>query len=56
MHLIALEPKLKRGIEVDLQIAAELQTLVKFTFHQGTIEQTLNLFAAARKAGLGQSE
>src|SRR5204862_2491144 len=40
-QLIALEPKLKRGIGVDFQIAPELQTLEKFTFHQGTIEQTL---------------
>ena len=40
-HLIALEPKLKRGIGVDFQIAPELQTLEKFTFHEGTIEQTL---------------
>jgi SAM-dependent methyltransferase len=40
-HLIALEPKLKRGIGVDFQIAPELQMLEKFTFHQGTIEQTL---------------
>ena len=40
-QLIALEPKLKRGIGVDFQIAPELQTLEKFTFHLGTIEQTL---------------
>ena len=33
-QLIALEPKLKRGIGVDFQIAPELQTLEKFTFHQ----------------------
>jgi SAM-dependent methyltransferase len=31
----------KRGIGVDFQIAPELQTLEKFTFHLGTIEQTL---------------
>ena len=41
MQLMALEPKLKRGIGVDFQIAPELQALEKFTFHQGTIEQTL---------------
>ena len=29
-QLIALEPKLKRGIGVDFQIAPELQTLEKF--------------------------
>ena len=40
-QLIGLEPKLKRGIGVDFQIAPELQTLQKFTFHQGTIEETL---------------
>lgn len=40
-QLIALEPKLKRGIGVDFQIEPELQTLEKFTFHLGTIEQTL---------------
>jgi SAM-dependent methyltransferase len=40
-QLIALEPKLKRGIGVDFQVAPELQTLEKFTFHQATIEQTL---------------
>ena len=40
-QLIALEQKLKRGIGVDFQIAPELQTLEKFTFHQGKIEQTL---------------
>jgi SAM-dependent methyltransferase len=40
-QLIALEQKLKKGIGVDFQIAPELQTLEKFTFHQGTIEQTL---------------
>jgi SAM-dependent methyltransferase len=40
-QLIALEPKLKRGIGVDFQIAPELQTLEKFTFHEGTIEETL---------------
>jgi len=40
-QLIALEPKLKRGIGVDLQIAPELRTLERFTFHQGTIEEIL---------------
>jgi len=40
-QLIALEPKLKRGIGVDFQIAPELQTLERFTFHQGTIEEIL---------------
>jgi SAM-dependent methyltransferase len=40
-NLIALEPKLKRGIGVDFQIAPELQTLEKFAFHQGAIEEVL---------------
>lgn len=43
-QLIALEPKLKRGIGVDFQIAPELQTLEKFAFHQGAIEQMLPKF------------
>ena len=40
-QLIALEPKLKRGIGVDFQIAPELRMLEKFTFHQATIEELL---------------
>jgi SAM-dependent methyltransferase len=40
-QLIALEPKLKRGIGVDFQVAPQLQSLDKFTFHQEPIEQTL---------------
>ena len=40
-QLIALERKLKGGIGVDFQIAPKLQTLEKFTFYEGTIEQTL---------------
>ena len=40
-QLIALEPKLKRGVGVDFQIAPELQTLEKFTFHEWAIERTL---------------
>jgi SAM-dependent methyltransferase len=40
-QLIALKPKLKRGIGVDFQIAPELQTLERFTFHQGPIEEVL---------------
>jgi len=43
-QLRALEPKLKRGIGVDFQIAPELRTLEKLTFHQGTIEQMLPQF------------
>lgn len=40
-QLIALEPKLKRGVGVDFQIAPALRTLERFTFHQGTIEQII---------------
>lgn len=40
-QLIALEPKLKRGIGVDFQIAPKLQRLERFAFHEGTIEETL---------------
>ena len=43
-QLLALEPKLMRGVGVDFQIAPELQALEKFTFHQGTIEETLPTF------------
>jgi SAM-dependent methyltransferase len=40
-QLIALKPKLKRGIGVDFHIAPELQALERFTFHQGAIEEVL---------------
>ena len=40
-QLIALKPKLRRGIGVDFHIAPELRTLEGFTFHEGTIEETL---------------
>jgi SAM-dependent methyltransferase len=40
-HLLGLEPRLKRGIGVDFQIAPELQARERFTFYQGTIEETL---------------
>src|SRR5437764_9514062 len=40
-QLIALEPKLKRGIGVDFHIAPELQRLDGFAFYEGTIEETL---------------
>jgi SAM-dependent methyltransferase len=40
-QLLALEPKLKRGIGVDFQIAPELKAREKFKFHQGTIEEIL---------------
>jgi SAM-dependent methyltransferase len=40
-QLIALGPKLKRGVGVDFQIAPELHALEKFAFHEGTIEEAL---------------
>ena len=40
-QLLALEPKLKRGIGVDFQIAPELRTRERFTFYEGTIEEIL---------------
>ena len=40
-QLIALGPRLKRGIGVDFQIAPELHALEKFTFREGTIEEAV---------------
>jgi SAM-dependent methyltransferase len=40
-QLVALGPRLKRGIGVDFRIAPGLQTSEKFSFHEGTIEETL---------------
>jgi SAM-dependent methyltransferase len=40
-QLIALRPKLKRGIGVDFQIAPELHALEGFAFLEGTIEEAL---------------
>jgi SAM-dependent methyltransferase len=40
-QLIPLAPRLRRGVGVDFQVAPELATLDKFTFHEGTIEETL---------------
>jgi 2-polyprenyl-3-methyl-5-hydroxy-6-metoxy-1,4-benzoquinol methylase len=40
-QLIALAPYLKHGTGVDFQIAPELRALDKFTFYEGTIEETL---------------
>lgn len=47
-QLVALEDRLKHGVGVDFQIAPELRTLAKFTFHEGTIEETLPTLAARR--------
>ena len=40
-QLISLRQMLKRGIGVDFHIAPELQMLERFTFHEGTIEESL---------------
>ena len=40
-HLVALGPRLKHGVGVDFQLAPELASLEKFSFHEGTIEETL---------------
>jgi SAM-dependent methyltransferase len=40
-QLVALAPRLKRGAGVDFQLAPELASLEKFTFHEGTIEEML---------------
>ena len=40
-QLMALAPRLKRGVGVDLQLAPELASLSKFMFHEGTIEEIL---------------
>jgi SAM-dependent methyltransferase len=40
-QLVALAPRLKRGVGVDFQLAPELASLEKFMFHEGAIEETL---------------
>jgi SAM-dependent methyltransferase len=40
-QLVALSPRLKRGVGVDFQLAPELASLQKFSFHEGTIEETV---------------
>ena len=40
-QLLALEPRLKRGIGVDFQIAPELRQRERLTFYQGRIEQII---------------
>jgi SAM-dependent methyltransferase len=44
-QLVALGPRLKQGVGVDFQLAPELARLPGFTFHEGTIEETLPRFA-----------
>ena len=45
-QLLALEGRLKQGVGVDFQISEELRALEKFTFYEGTIEETLPKLAA----------
>lgn len=45
-QLMALEARFKHGVGVDFQIAPELRALDKFTFYEGTIEETLPKLAA----------
>ena len=40
-QLIALEARLKHGVGVDFQIAPDVRARAKFTFYEGTIEETL---------------
>lgn len=40
-QLVALAPRLKRGVGVDFQLAPGLADLGKFTFYEGAIEETL---------------
>jgi len=40
-QLVALASRLKHGVGVDFQISPELRALDKFSFHEGTIEETL---------------
>jgi SAM-dependent methyltransferase len=40
-HLVALSPRLKRGVGVDLQIATELNNRQDLVFHETTIEEAL---------------
>jgi 2-polyprenyl-3-methyl-5-hydroxy-6-metoxy-1,4-benzoquinol methylase len=41
-QLVALSPRLKHGVGVDFQLAPELASLAGFSFHEGTIEETLS--------------
>ena len=47
-QLLALERRLKHGVGVDFRIEPELHTRHKFTFHEGTIEETLPKLATNR--------
>lgn len=48
VQLVALAPRLKRGVGVDFQLSPELASLEKFVFHQGSIEETLPKLSGER--------
>ena len=45
-QLVALGPRLKRGVGIDFQLAPELASLEKLSFYAGTIEDSLLKLAA----------
>lgn len=45
--LVALRPRLRRGVGVDFHVDPNLQTLAPFTFFEGPIEETLPKLADA---------
>jgi SAM-dependent methyltransferase len=45
-QLVALAPRLQHGVGVDFQLAPELASLDGFSFHEGTIEETLPKLAS----------
>jgi len=45
-QLVALRPRLKRGVGIDFQLAPELASLGKFFFFEGPIETTLAKLSA----------
>jgi SAM-dependent methyltransferase len=40
-QLLSMERRLRHGVGVDFRIAPQVKTLAKFTFYEGTIEETL---------------
>jgi len=47
-QLLALAPRLRRGVGVDFRIAPELSGRDKFTFYEGTIEETVGQLASEK--------
>ena len=48
IHLVACQDRLKHGVGVDFRVAEELKRHSKFTFYEGTIEETLPKLTADR--------